>query len=243
MSHQFTRFLLALVCTFIAPAFGVTAEAQFKASIQGTVRDGSGAVVSGATVIAVSVETAKTQHAVTGEEGFYRIDGLAPGSYNVVVESSGFKKKTVENIALHAEGAQAVNITLDAGQVSESVTVTATTDEAAQIHTENGNVGRAITTREILRIPQNGRDPYELVRITPGVFGNGARSGTGQAVNLPNTTGPGGSNSSIFQVENQVPVSANGQRVSANNFQIDGVSVNSLEHGGAAVITPNQESV
>ena len=243
MSHQFTRFLLALVCTFIAPAFGVTAEAQFKASIQGTVRDGSGAVVSGATVIAVSVETAKTQHAVTGEEGFYRIDGLAPGTYNVVVESSGFKKKTVENIALHAEGAQAVNITLDAGQVSESVTVTATTDEAAQIHTENGNVGRAITTREILRIPQNGRDPYELVRITPGVFGNGARSGTGQAVNLPNTTGPGGSNSSIFQVENQVPVSANGQRVSANNFQIDGVSVNSLEHGGAAVITPNQESV
>jgi hypothetical protein len=79
--------------------------------------------------------------------------------------------------------------------------------------------------------------------MTPGVFGDGARGGAGQAVNLPNTTGPGGSNISIFQVENQVPISANGQRVSANNFQIDGVSVNSLEHGGAAVVTPNQESV
>jgi hypothetical protein len=241
MSHQFTRFLLALVCTL--PALGVTAEAQFKASIQGTVRDSAGAVVSGVTVTAISVETSKTQQAVTSDEGFYRIDGLAPGAYNVVAELSGFKKKTIENIALHAEGAQAVNITLEAGQVSESVTVSATTAEAAQIHTENANVGRAITTREILRIPQNGRDPYELVRMTPGVFGNGARGGAGQAVNLPNTTGPGGSNSSIFQVENQVPISANGQRVSANNFQIDGVSVNSLEHGGAAVVTPNQESV
>jgi hypothetical protein len=50
-----------------------------------------------------------------------------------------------------------------------------------------------------------------LIRLTPGVFGNGARGGAGEPVNLPNTTGLGGSNSSIFQVENQVPISANGQ--------------------------------
>src|SRR6185369_3239312 len=243
MKHLFARLLFALVCAVIVPAFVVTAKAQFKASIQGTIKDSSGAAVSGATVTAVSVETAKSQRAVTSDEGFYRIDGLAPGSYNVVVEFTGFKKKTVENVALHAEEAQGVNITLEAGQVSESVTVSATANEAAQIHTENANVDRAITKREILRIPQVGRDPYELIRMTPGVFGDGARGGAGQAVNLPNTTGPGGSNTSIFQVENQVPISANGQRVSANNFQIDGVSVNSLEHGGAAVVTPNQESV
>ena len=60
---------------------------------------------------------------------------------------------------------------------------------------------------------------------------------------LPNSPGPGGSSNSIFQAENQPQISANGQRVSANNFQIDGVSVNSLSHGGAAVVTPNQESV
>src|SRR4030095_12357607 len=75
------------------------------------------------------------------------------------------------------------------------------------------------------------------------VFGDGARAGNGGSVGLPNTTGPGGSNNSIFQTENQVPVTANGQRLSANNYQIDGVSVNSLTWGGAAVITPNQESV
>ncbi len=60
---------------------------------------------------------------------------------------------------------------------------------------------------------------------------------------FPTAFGPGGSNNSIFQAENQPQITANGQRVSANNYQIDGVSVNSLTHGGAAVVTPNQESV
>ena len=82
-----------------------------------------------------------------------------------------------------------------------------------------------------------------LLRLAPGVFGDGARSGTGGAVALPNASGPGGSNNSIFQTENQIPIVANGQRTSQNNFEIDGVSVNSLDWGGAAVVTPNQESV
>src|SRR5262249_61224915 len=93
------------------------------------------------------------------------------------------------------------------------------------------------------QLPQVGRDPYELLRLTPGVFGDGARAGNGNAVNLPNTTGPGGSNNSIFQAENQVQISANGQRLSSNNFQIDGVSVNSFNWGRAALVTTNQESV
>jgi hypothetical protein len=109
--------------------------------------------------------------------------------------------------------------------------------------TENANVDKAITTLEVRRLPQFGRDPYELTRLTPGVFGDFARGGSGGAVNLPNQSGPGGSNSTIFQTENQPQISANGQRVSANSFQIDGTSVNSLTWGGAAVVTPNQESV
>ena len=76
------------------------------------------------------------------------------------------------------------------------------------------SVTRAISTEEIRQLPQVGRDPYELARLTPGIFGDGARGGSGGSVGLPNTTGPGGSNSSIFQTENQVPISANGQRLS-----------------------------
>jgi len=243
MLHLLARSIRLFICASMVATIAATANAQFKASIAGTAKDASGALVSGATVTVTSAETGRSQKTVTGDEGFFRLSELPPGTYTVTAEASGFKKQVLENIVIHAEESQGVNITLEAGQVNESVTVSAGANEAAQIQTENANVDRAITTREILRIPQVGRDPYELIRMTPGVFGDGARGGAGQAVNLPNTTGPGGSNTSIFQVENQVPISANGQRVSANNFQIDGVSVNSLEHGGAAVVTPNQESV
>jgi hypothetical protein len=136
---------------------------------------------------------------------------------------------------------RASTVQLEVGDVSATVTVT---QETAQIlETENANVDKAITTQEVRALPQFGRDPYELARLTPGVFGDAARGGTGGAVALPNTAGPGGSSRSIFQTENQPQISANGQRITSNNYQIDGTSVNSLTNGGAAVITPNQESV
>src|SRR5207249_12063280 len=75
------------------------------------------------------------------------------------------------------------------------------------------------------------------------IYSYGTRTGAWNSVRLPYTTEPGGSNSSIFQTENQVPISSSGHRLSDNNFMIDGVSVNSLTWGGAAVITPNQDSV
>src|SRR5437588_3963413 len=218
MLHLLSRSIRLFICTSIVATIAATANAQFKASIAGTVKDASGALVSGVTVTVTSSETGRSQQTVTGDEGFFRVSELPPGRYTITAEARGFKKQVLENIIIHAEESQGVNITLEAGQVNESMTVSAGTNEAAQIQTENANVDRAITNREILRIPQVGRDPYELIRITPGVFGDGARGGAGQAVNLPNTTGPGGSNTSIFQVENQVPISANGQRVSANNF-------------------------
>ena len=78
------------------------------------------------------------------------------------------------------------------------------------------------------------RDPYELLRLAPGVFGDGARYGDGRSAGFPNgsgavsaSAGPGGSNTAIFQVENQQPISANGQRVTSNDYLVDGVSVNS----------------
>ncbi|HYP27231.1 MAG TPA: TonB-dependent receptor [Blastocatellia bacterium] len=242
MHPRFSVPLRALVCAMIVLSLCAAARAQFTASIQGTVTDASGAIVSGATVTVTNNETGRSQQVTASDEGFYRVTGLAPGVYTVSAELSGFRKTVIENVIVNAEAPQGVNIALETGEITESVTVSA--DEATtQLETETASVSRAITTAEILRLPQVGRDPYELIRLTPGVFGDGGRSGSGGAVNIPNTAGPGGSNSSIFQVENQVQISANGQRVSANNFQIDGVSVNSLGWGGAAVVTPNQESV
>ncbi|HXG92550.1 MAG TPA: TonB-dependent receptor [Blastocatellia bacterium] len=221
--------------------FAATASAQFRASIQGAVTDPQGAVVSGATVTLLNKETNRTQQTTTGDEGFYRFDRLPPGNYTITVEATGFKKKVLDNVIVTAEQVQGVNVELEAGQVTETVTITAGATE--QLHTESANVDGSLSTREIREIPQVGRDPYELIRLTPGVFGLGARSATGGSVGLPNVPGPGGSNDQIFATENRPPVTAAGQRVEANNFQIDGASAMSQAWGGAAVVTPNQESV
>ncbi|MEJ7578767.1 MAG: TonB-dependent receptor [Pyrinomonadaceae bacterium] len=235
-------------CAIVVLLFTVAAQAQFKANLQGTVTDPAGGVVVGATVTLTSNETQRVQTATTNEEGFYRFSALPPGSYTVAAEQAGFSRALVENFVIAAEETQGLDLTLTTGQITETVTVTDTNSTALQ--TENANVSGVVTTAEVRNLPQVGRDPYELLRLTPGILGTGARSGGGASVGFPNSpgddgnvAGPGGSNSSVFQSENQVPISANGQRISNNNFQIDGVSVNSLQFGGAAVVTPNQESV
>jgi hypothetical protein len=132
-------------------------------------------------------------------------------------------------------------VTLQAGGSSETVQVNG--DQVPLLQTSDASIGTTIDSDEIQRLPTFGADPYELLRTAPGITGDGARSGTGNAVFLPNGAGPGGSNSGIYQTENQVQISANGQRQADNNFMVDGVSVNSLTHGGSAVVSPNQEAV
>ena len=221
--------------------FVSTADAQFRASVQGTISDASGGLVPDAKVTLTSVETGKAQETTSSEDGFYRLSGLAPGKYKLTVEKSGFKQSVLDNVNVSAEATEGIDVRLEAGDISAVVTVTDAQDETLQ--TENANVDKTISNQEVLRLPQASRDPYQLLRLAPGVFGEGARTASGGSANLPNTSGPGGSSTSIFATENQVPITANGQRVSANNFQIDGVSVNSQTWGGAAVITPTQESV
>jgi hypothetical protein len=232
------------MCGLVILSAMITAQAQFRAGIQGTISDSSGALVPGAKVTLKDLETGKTQEVTSSDEGFYRITGLAPGRYELTVEKQGYKKSLSQNVTVAAETIQGADVILETGEVTATVTITA--EATTQLQTENANVAKAITPAEIKRLPQVGRDPYELARLTPGIFGDAARGGNGNSSGLPNAgsdTGPGGSSNSIFQAENQPQISANGQRVTANSFQIDGVSVNSLTHGGAAVITPNQESV
>jgi outer membrane receptor protein involved in Fe transport len=233
-------FFRLSVCFLVLGIFVPGSRAQFKASLQGTVTDAKGGAVSGATVSITREDTGLNRSTVTSEEGFYRISELAPGRYTVSVEATGFKTSISKEVSVEAEQPRGFDVVLEVGAVSDQVTVTASGDA---LQTENANTSNTITAQEIHQLPQFGRDPYELIRLTPGVFGDGSRSGDGTANNLPNASGPGGSVQSIFQIENQVQVVANGQRTASNNFTIDGVSVNSLGFGGTAVITPNQDSV
>jgi len=242
MPRTILSFARIATCGFFLLCAVITAQAQFRAGVQGTVSDSSGALVPDAKVVLKDTETGKTQETTTSNEGFYRILGLAPGRYELTVEKAGYKKSMSETLTVGAENIQGVDVILEIGEITATVTIA---DEATgqQLETENANVTKGITTAEVRRLPQVGRDPYELLRLTPGIFGDAGRNPNGGSTGLPNSPGPGGSNISIFQAENQPQITANGQRISANNYQIDGVSVNSLSHGGAAVVTPNQESV
>src|ERR1700686_1083791 len=234
------RWKSLVVCVCVLFVSVASSFAQFKASLQGTVMDAGQAAIAGAKVTVTNEASGATRETETSDQGFYRVSELPPGKYTVKVNSTGFKESTSTGIEVKAEEPRGFDVSLQIGTASETVTVSA---DAEALHTENASTGTTITTEEIDRLPQFGRDPYELLRLTPGVFGDSSRGGNGGANNLPNSTGPGGSNSSIFQIENSVQVVANGQRQDTNNFAIDGVSVNSLQYGGSAVITPNQQSV
>ncbi len=243
MHYILSVALRSFICGSIVLLFAVTASAQFRASVQGSVTDPNGAVVPGATVTLTNKETGKSQQTTTSDEGFYRFSALAPGKYSISAEQAGFNKTTIEEVNVSAEDTQGQDLVLQTGTVSGSVTITG--GETAALETENANIRGVITTEEVRQLPQVGRNPYELARTAPGVFGSPARSGAGnQAQFIPGVEQlGGGSNTGVFQTENQTQISSNGQRVSSNNYQIDGVSVNSLGLGGAAVVTPNQESV
>ena len=238
---MFNSARILLSGLFLLCAVGA-ASAQFKAGIQGTVTDSGGGLVPEAKMTLTNKETGKTQDTTSSSDGFYQISGLAPGQYKLTVEKSGYKQKVFDDVAVNAETVRGLDVALEPGDVSASVTVTS--EAEVQLGTENANETRGISTVEIRGLPQVGRDPYELLRLTPGIIGDSSRGSNGNSVYLGGqSTGPGGSNTSVFQTENQVQVSANGQRVTSNSYQVDGVSVNSLGWGGAAVITPNQESV
>src|ERR1700693_3815252 len=224
------------------------AQAQFEAKVQGTVTDAKGATVQGANVTLTDEATQVSKSTTTSAEGFYQFNEVAPANYTLTVEAKGFEKNISTHVQVTGELPKTVDVALTVGQVNQSVTVNAA--NLPDLQTEEANIESTLTNQEVQRLPSFSRDPYELLRLAPGIFGDGARGGDGRSAGFPNgpgsnggTGGPGGSNTAIFQTENQIPISANGQRITANDYTIDGVSVNSLQWGGAAVITPSIESV
>src|SRR5215813_4353189 len=149
-----TRIILCGLFIFLAANI---AQAQFKASIQGSITDTGGGLVPDAKVTLTNTETGKTQETTSSGDGFYRLSGLAPGKYKLTVEKQGYRQKVFDNVVVNAEAVQGVDVPLEPGEVSATVTVTQDTE--ATIDTENANIDKAITTQEVRELPQFGRDP------------------------------------------------------------------------------------
>jgi hypothetical protein len=239
--RQLRRAAFQILVLFAALLGASVARAQFNASLSGTVMDTTQAAIPGARVILTNPATKVTQTVTSSAVGVYQFGELPPGDYTLTVSAKGFQQNVISNVSVAAETPRDLNVMLQNGQETQTVTVDA--NAIAVLQTADASIGSTIDSSEIQRLPIFGADPYELLRTAPGITGDGARSGNGGAVFLPNGAGPGGSNSGVFQTENQVQISADGQRVADNNYMIDGVSVNSLTHGGSAVVSPNEEAV
>ncbi len=222
-------------------AFVVSARAQFNASLSGTVTDSSGAVVTGAKVQLTEKASQAVRSFTTSAAGYYNFSELPPGHYSLQTTAAGFQRSAFEDVTLVAETPRDLDVRLQAGGASETVTVSAS--DVPELDTSDANVGTNLSAADVTRLPVFGRDPYELLRLVPGTISDAARGGSGTSVSLPNNQSGNQSNAGIFQTENQIQASAAGQRVTSNTFLIDGVSVDSLSHGGSAVVTPNPESV
>ena len=234
---------LALLFLVLAMAIGVTPGlyAQFNGALQGTVTDASGAVIPGATVTLVNPATQVTKTATTNGTGFYSITSLPPASYKVTVTAQGFKDQQFTDVAVTGEQPRGLDVKMTAGGASETVTVNG--NETPILNTTDAATSSTISANDVTRLPAFGRDPYELLRTGVGITGDSARAGNGGAVALPNNTSQNQSNVGIFQTENQIQISASGQRVTSNTYEIDGVTVDSLLHGGATIVTPSIEAV
>ena len=225
------------------------AHSQFRTSIQGTVADSTGAVVPGATLTLTNLETNETVTRTSNDEGIFNFNALPAAHFNLVVEKDGFKKKVLNDLQLIPEQANALNIQLELGSVTQTVSVNASL--APTMDTETANNGRTVSENEIQHMPSFQRNVLSLIQLTPGVQSDGAQNGGGGGFAAPGTQsgasfgggGNLGSGSSIFATESGASANTNGQQFENNGYTVDGISTVSAVWGGATVITPSQDSI
>lgn len=235
------RVLALLVCMIVVlcPAYG-----QYRASIQGVVTDPQGDVVSGATVTLKNLDTNQTLTATTDASGIYNFNALAASKYSLTVEKTGFKKKVLESVGVIADQPNAVNLQLEVGEVTQSVTVNG--DSTPLIDTETAAISGTVTSNQIQHMPSLGRDVLKLVQLAPGAFADGSQASGSDNYNLPGTQTGGGQSGGadgIFKTENGAQVIGNGQQTENNGISIDGISTTSAVWGGSTVVTPSEDSV
>jgi hypothetical protein len=183
---------------FLLAAYSSAAQSP-TGTISGIVTDPAGSSVAGAEVLVANDATRVQFAGTTNDEGLYVIPNLPPGSYRIQVSKAGFKTIIKPDVTLNIQDALAINFALPLGSVSEIVTIEG---GSPLVNVESGSVSTVIGHDLIEKLPLNGRSFNTLLQLTPGV------------VIAPSSA------------SNQGQFSMAGQRTSANNFLVDGVSAN-----------------
>ena len=158
-----SRFGGVLILLAAALALGGTAvHAQSTAQINGTVADPSGAVLPGATVLAIQTETGFRREVVSDEAGLFTMPNLPIGPYRLEVSLSGFRTHAQTGIVLQVNSNPVLPVTLQLGELTETVSVEAS---AALVETRNPSIGAVIDNERIEELPLNGRNAADLVLL------------------------------------------------------------------------------
>jgi hypothetical protein len=174
-----------------------------EGAIVGTVKDPSGAVITGAVVTVTNMDTDITVKATSDSSGAYVVTPLHVGRYSVTVEATGFKRSVHSDITVNVQDRIRVDTTLEVGSVTDQVEVAAA---APMLETDTSYLGQVVESQRIVDLPLNGRFFTRLAVLTAGV--------------APTPAGARDENTGGF--------SANGVRPYQNNFLLDGVDNNSL---------------
>ena len=152
---------------FFAMLAVLTAIAQVSTSrLEGTVQDSSGGVVPNARVEAVNVKTQARAAMQSDPEGRFLFPALPPGEYSLSVEAAGFRKAVRANLLLNVADTVTEIVSLEVGQVADTVVVEAST---VRVQTADAQVGRTVVLQEIAMLPQLGRGPISLAVLSPGI--------------------------------------------------------------------------
>src|SRR6266496_6335668 len=168
--YRFHRGLAALVALCVALVLILmipnSASAQATATLNGVVRDSSGAVISQATVTLHNTDTGTNRESLTNDSGLYVFVSVPPGEYVLKVTKNGFTTATQSGLHVLVNQASTQDIILRVGSTQESVTVEAT---AVNLETANATLGTVIQSKQVTDLPLNGRNFTQLLALTPGV--------------------------------------------------------------------------
>ena len=184
MSATKSMLLFPVIC------LALPSRAQVStAELSGTVGDPSGAVVSRAKIEVVNVDTSFSREAVSDAAGAYVMTLLPPGNYNLSVEAQGFRRLLRSGITLEVNQRARIDLTLQVGQVNETVEVAAT---APLLESQSSSIGSVIDERFVNELPLNGRNFVQLALLSPGVNGVGySVTGTVMSGTRPDDRRPG----------------------------------------------------
>ncbi len=218
-----TTFFRIAVVVLACLGLVVAASAQKDTgSIVGVVRDSSGAVVADAKVKVTEVDRGTSVSTSTNASGEYVVTPLRIGRYDVTVEKQGFKKAVVGPIVLDVQARPAVDVTLQIGQVAETVVVTS---QGSQLETETSDLGQVVNSHTATTLPLNGRNFAQLAQLAAGV--------------APSEPGS--------RTDTSYGFSSNGARSLQNNFLLDGIDNNAnlgdVLNGSAYVIQPSVDAI